>query len=121
MEKLEIIELIVQLDFNEESFHKLIDPAGRLQEDKRQHYRREFEKMDRNLLSFYKSLEGEEAEWQYIKDSINSFVDQKIRARLQALRPRPDDTSSTDKKKIKPIDDLEGSDSWGYNDDVKWK
>lgn len=121
MEKLEIIELIVQLTFNEESFNELIDPAGRLEKEKRQQYRREFENLNQNLISFYKNLTGEESELQYIRESINSFVDQKVRARLQAIRSRPDERSSPDNKKIRPIDDLDGSDSWGYNDDVKWK
>lgn len=114
-----IIEKIAHKRFDEKGFNGLIDPEGSLDKDSRRKYWDSFESAQQNLISFYRSLEGEKSEVDYIKRSINSFFDQLLTEGADKQNAEEKRTASSDK--IKPIDDLEGSDSWGYNDDVKWK
>lgn len=120
MEKINIIELIANLKFDEDRFLKLIDPAGSLSRESRQHYWQRFETVRHDLLDFYNGLEGEKSEVDYIKRNINHFFDQKAAERLKR-HESDEELPSPSEDIIRPMDDLDGSESWGTNDDVKWK
>lgn len=119
MERKNLLEQLARLRFEQERFDKMIDPEGSLDKDSRRRYWQSFESAQQNLISFYRSLEGEISEVDYIKRSINSYIDQQLAEGPERPDAKEQEPGTSDK--IRPMDDLEGSASWGFNDDVKWK
>lgn len=119
MKKKNILEQLSWLRFEQDRFHKMIDPEGSLDGDSRLRFWQSFESCQQNLISFYRSLEGEKSEVEHIKRSLNSYIDQQLAEGPE--RPDAKEQSPGSSDKIRPIDDLEGSASWGFDDDVKWK
>lgn len=119
MERKNLLEQLAGLKFEQERFDKMIDPEGSLDGESRRLYWQSFESAQQNLISFYRSLEGETSEVDYIKRSINSYLDQQFAEGPERTDAKREAPGSSDK--IRPIDDLDGSASWGFNDDVKGK